>query len=270
MKIRFTQLLLLVLTSVFFYTSCKKSETKPIVKPAADYSGMSKQIALNLVQALGGKYGGTNIDNGVKAVNLADWGPKGPVLNSVIPLCGFVIDTLYNNTTTAHDTTKKFTGNFKFIYTCSIDRPDGYRVHDSLVYSSTAPQYKNAFTLAQDYVVKALDTTYRRVSTEGSIFSEVNNLLYKQGFSVGYDFSRNEYKLRGLKIDITGGSADITEGTAEFISTNGYLHDGEIVPTQVISSGNILFLGNHRAKLSINFTGKSFMIDLLAGTVTVI
>lgn len=270
MNIRYTYLLLPAMIAVIFYTSCKKSETKPAVKPVTDYSSLSKQVALNLVQSLSGKYGGTNINNGVKAENLTDWSHNGPVLNSIIPLCGFVIDTTYNTITTAKDTTKKFSGNFKFTYTCSTDRPDGYRVRDSLVYAATAPQFKNAFTLTQSYVVRALDTTYRHVSTEGSILSEVNNLIYKQGFSIGYDFSRNAYRLRGLKIDVTGGKADITEGVAEFESTNGYLHDGETVPTQVITSGTITFMGDHKARLRINFTGQSFMIDLLAGTVLAI
>lgn len=271
MKIPYTRLLLFAIVAAVFYSSCQKSDVKPVAKTAADTAIVHKQIALTLVQALNGSYGGTNINVGVKAQSNISTTHTDPMEYRIAPLCGFIIDTTFSSKTQSGDTAKVFAGNFRFIYTCSTNRPDGYIVHDSLVYTGIAPVFKNSFTVAQNYTVKATDSTYKHVVTNGSILSEVNNLLYHDGFSVGYDFVSNHYQLHNLKVDIAGGKpADITSGTADFISVTSYLHYGDANYTESKTVGRITFLGNHRAKLAITGTGKSFMIDLLAGTVKAI
>jgi len=271
MKIPYGQLLLCTAVAAIFYSSCRKSEVKPVAKTAADTAAVNKQIALNLVQALNGSYGGTNINDGVKAQSNISTTHTDPIESRIVPLCGFIIDTTFSSKTTSKDTVKVFSGNFRFVYTCSTNRPDGYIVHDSLVYSGTAPVFKNSFTVAQNYTVKATDSTYKHVVTDGSILSEVNNLVYHDGFSVGYDFVSNHYQLHQLKMDIAGGKpADITSGTADFVSITSYLHYGQENYTESRTYGTITFLGNHQARLTITGTGKTFMIDLLAGTVKAI
>jgi len=268
MKIPYARLFLFTSVAAIFYSSCQKSVVKPVAKTAADTAAVNKQIALNLVQALSGSYGGTDINYGVKAQSNISTTHTDPIEYRITPLCGFIIDTTFSSKTQSGDTAKVFAGNFRFVYTCSTNSPDGYMVHDSLVYSGTAHLFKNSFTVAQNYTVKATDSTYKHVVTDGSILSEVNNLVYHDGFSVGYDFVSNHYQLHKLKMDIVGGKpADITSGTADFTSITSYLHYGDINYTESKTYGTITFLGNHQAKLTITGTGKSFMIDLAAGTV---
>lgn len=273
MKLSYTHIILTAaaVVVVFFYTACKKSETKPVVKLASVTDTSNSKIAFTLMQGLTGAYGGTNINDGVKAEsNITDGQNNGAIVFKKVPLCGFTIDTTFNTKTKSADTSKTFFGNFKFVYTCSTDRPDGYLTHDSVVRVAVSPLLKNTFTAAQDYTVKALDTTYKLVSTSGSILSITDNAIYKDGFSVGYEYNYNSYTLRGLKIDFTKGSADIITGTAEFKSTTSYLHPGDKQVTEVSNTGTITFLGNHKARLHLNEKNKSYSVDLLTGGVTTI
>jgi len=257
----------MAVTIVFFYTACKK----PPAKTASAIDTSSTKIAINLMQGLSGAYGGANINDGVKAEsNITDGQNHGAIVFKKVPLCGFTIDTTFNTKAKAADSAKTFFGNFKFIYTCSTDRPDGYIVHDSLVSIATSTTFKNRFTAAQDYTVKALDSTYKLVSTKGSILSITDNAIYQDGFSVGYDYNYNSYTLSGLKIDFTKGSADIITGVANFKSTTSYLHPGDKAATEVNYTGTITFLGNHKARLHINEKNKSYTIDLLTGIATAI
>jgi hypothetical protein len=258
-------------TVVFFYAGCRKSETKPVVKLTSVTDTSNAKIAFALMQGLSGVYGGANINDGVKAEsNITDGQSHGVIVFKKVPLCGFTIDTTFNTKSKAADTAKTFFGNFNFIYTCSTDRPDGYIVHDSLVNVATSTRFKNSFTAAQDYTVKALDTTYKLVSTNGSILSVTDNAIYQDGFSVGYDYNSNSYALRGLKIDFTKGSADIITGVAEFKTTTSYLHPGDKAVTEVSNTGTITFLGSHKARLHINEKNKSYSVNLLTGVVTAI
>jgi hypothetical protein len=258
-------------TVVFFYAGCKKSETKPAANGTSLTDTSTSKIAFSLMQGLTGAYGGTNINDGVKAEsNITDGQNNGAIVFKKVPLCGFTIDTTFNTKTKSADTSKTFFGNFKFIYTCSTDRPDGYLTHDSVVRVAVSPQLKSTFTAAQDYTVKALDTTYKLVSTNGTILSVTDNAIYKDGFSVGYEYNYNRYSLRGLKIDFTKGGADIITGTAEFNTATSYLHPGDQAATEVSNTGTITFLGNHKARLHLNEKNKSYSVNLLTGGVTAI
>lgn len=262
MKLRSTRVLLLLLAVICCYISCKKSQTKPVAKNAIDYPALSKQIAFNLVQSISGKYGGANINDGIKAPSHISASHTGRALFSENPLCGYTIDTTYNTTATAGDTAKTFFGEFKFIYTCSTTIPDGYIVHDSLINTEKGPSFSNKFTTAQDYVVKALDQTYKIVSMNGSLFS----LIETAATNIGYKNVYIGYKLQGLKVDVSSGTADIVSGTALFNVTidrqdNGW-PDNEVTMTL----GTLEYLGNHMAKLTLS--NQTYMVNLLTGQVT--
>lgn len=263
MKLRSTRVLLLLVAVICCYISCKKSQTKPAAKNAIDYPALSKQIAFNLVQSISGKYGGANVNDGIKAPSYISASHTGRALFSANPLCGYTIDTTYNTTATAGDTAKTFFGNFKFIYTCSTTIPDGYIVHDSLINTETGPSFSNKFTTAQDYVVKALDQTYKLVSMNGHLFSLIetpandgNKILY-----IGY-------KLQGLKVDVSSGTADIVSGTALLNITITRQFKGEPDFEVLMTFGTLEYLGNHMAKLTLSGTNQTYMINLLTGQVT--
>jgi len=271
MKLTYTRIIATATIVVFFYTACKKSETKPVVQTGSLTDTSTAKIAFSLMQGLSGAYGGTNINDGVKAEsNITDGQNKGAIVFKKVPLSGFTIDTTLNSQKKSADTAKTFFGNFKFVYTCSTDRPDGYLTHDSVVRVATSPLLKNSFTTAQNYTVKALDTTYKLISTNGSILSVTDNSIYKDGFSVGYVYNYNSYTLKGLKIDFTKGNADIITGVAEFKSTTSYLHPGDKAATEVSNTGTITFVGNYKARLHLNEKNKSYTIDLITGAITAI
>lgn len=272
MKLNYTRIILMAVVVAFFYTACKKSETKLVVKLVSVTDTSNAKITFTLMQGLTGAYGGTNINDGIRAESNISNGQKnnGAIVFKKVPLCGFAIDTTFNTKTKSADTNKTFFGNFKFVYTCSTDRPDGYRTHDSVVRVAVSPVLKNTFTAAQDYTVKALDTTYKLISTSGSILSVTDNAIYKDGFSVGYDYNYSSYTLRGLKIDFTKGSADIITGVAEFKTTTSYLHPGDKAITEVSNTGTITFLGNHKARLHLTEKNKSYSVNLFTGGVTAI
>ncbi|WP_295794556.1 hypothetical protein [Mucilaginibacter sp.] len=262
MKSGFTRMLLL-LAVVYCYTSCKKSAIKPVDKTNTDYAALSKQIALNLVQSISGKYGGANINEGIKAPSHISSNHSGPVLFSVNPLCGYTIDTTYNTTATAGDTTKTFFGNFKFVYTCSTTIPDGYLVHDSLMNTEKGPLFNNKYTTAQNYKVKALDQTYKLVSMDGYLYSLVETVN-----SVGYNYVYIGYKLQGLKVDVSSGSADVISGTALLNITLVRQDKGWPDNTINMIAGTLEYLGNHMAKLTLTPPNKSYLVNLLTGEVT--
>jgi hypothetical protein len=265
MKLRFTRTLLLLLAVICCYASCKKAETSPVDKNTTDYAALSKQIALNLVQSISGKYGGTNINEGIKAPSHISANHAGPVLFSVNPLCGYTIDTTYNTTATAGDTVKTFFGNFKFVYTCSTGTPDGYMVHDSLINTEKSPLFNNKYTTAQDYKVKALDQTYKLVSMDGSLFS-----LVETADAVSHNNVYIGYKLQGLKVDVSGGTADIISGTALLNVTIDRQDKGWPDNTITMTLGTLEYLGNHMAKLTLTPPNKSYLVNLLTGGVTAI
>jgi len=264
MKLRFTYMLLLLFAVVCCYVSCKKTANKPVNKNTIDYAALSKQIVVTLQQSISGKYGGTNINDGIKAPSHISASHTGPALFSVNALCGFTIDTTYNTTATAGDTAKTFFGNFKFVYTCSTGNPDGYAVHDSLINTETGPLFSNSFTTAQDYHVQALDQTYKLVSMNGYLFSLVKSDLPTSYVYIGY-------KLQGLTVDLSSGTADITSGTALLNITIQQKDPGQPDFEVTMQQGTLVYLGNHMAKLTLglsNGSSQSYLVNLLTGQVT--
>jgi hypothetical protein len=272
MKLNFTRIIVVLTTVVFFYTSCKKSENKSVAKTPVNYDALSSQIALNLVQSLSGKYGGTSINDGIKApAGLSSNGIKGPKLFSTSPFCGFVVDTAYNFSQVAGDTTKSYKGEFHFVYNCSSSIVDGYTVHDSLTNTEAGLKFSNTFIIGQNYIVKALDNTYKFVSMDGNISSSIfSNILALNGSTTSYHNLIFKYLLSGVQVKIENGIADITTGKATFVTLKNDLDS--TTPVNGSSSGlsgTITFLGNHKAKLVIDYNPpKAYMVDLITGVAT--
>ena len=92
---------------VFFYTACRKSETKPDAKTVSAIDTSNTKIAFNLMQGLSGVYGGANINDGVKAEsNITDGQSHGAIVFKKVPLCGFTIDTTFNTKAKSADSAK--------------------------------------------------------------------------------------------------------------------------------------------------------------------
>ena len=280
MKLNFTRTLAVLIALVFLYTACKKNAATPVAKTtAADYKALSSQIASGLYKSLTGGYGGININDGISAPKTAAINHKPFMLNSVNPvsLCGFVVDTAFQTKFSVQDTAKTIKGSFHFVYNCDANVLNGYTVKESYIASDSGAHFTDYSSVTQNYVVKALDNTYKLVSMDGSSSVDIQNTFYvtpdprigrgDQGVHV----VNSAYVLTGLKVDFTGGSADITTGIATF--TTSTYDENENTAIDGLNSflfGTIQFLGNHKAKISYSGFNPplAFMVDLLTGTVT--
>lgn len=272
----FTRIFLSLSAIVMLYASCKKETVKKNTAATTDYKALSSQVATTFYQAITGQYGSVDVSKGIKSPFKANAAHKGLTLNDVPSLCGFAVDTTYNYTVVSPgdpgyqftDTTKTYHGNFHFVYTCTAGIVNGYDVTDSVSYNASTFNFRSASSLAQHYIVKALDQTYKVVSMDGTLSARTNE--NKIGEEVN-SYSITTYTLTGLKVDFSSGIADIVSGTSTF-----HMH---ILPPTSIGVpppyivyidyyGIIEYLGNHKAKLTINPGGKIYLVDLITGVAT--
>jgi hypothetical protein len=272
MKLNFIRTLLLLSAFILFYTACKKNTVKPIAtKTAVDYKALSSRLAVTFYKSITGQYGGTDVSKGIKSpfgTNTA--GHK--TVFSTTPLCGFAIDTSYNYTipdpVRQFDTIRRYQGSFHFVYTCTGGVVNGYTVDDSVRNEvSHYAFYDNVYGVGQHYAVQALDQTYKLVSMNGSLYADVNNV---GDFNESGSYFHASYSLTGLVVNFASGTADITAGTTTF-HVKYLLHWSIGIPPQyqqpTVYDGTIEYLGDHKAKLTIN-PGHVYMVDLITGEVT--
>jgi hypothetical protein len=270
MKTNLTRIIAILFAVVVLYASCKKTANKPGTVQTTDYASLSSTIALNLVTSLNGKYGGTNIRDGIKVPSSLSPSHKGLVLYSPVPPCGYTIDTAFSTSSTAADTAKTSKGNFKFIFTCSTNSVNGYIVQDSLVNTETGTTFSNLFMVAQHYTVVALDQTFKLFSVNGSIQTAICEKVLNATVVTSYHNLSGFYTLNNLQANITSGILDITSGVATFNMTQTNLNTAvSPTPASTIYTGKIEFLGNHSAKLTID-PSHVYMVNLLTGIVTAI
>jgi len=280
MKLNLIRTLALLVAVVFFNTACKKNAVPALAKtPAADYKTLSSQIASGLYKSLTGGYGGININDGISSPKTATINHKPFMLNSVnqVSLCGFIVDTTFQTKFNVHDTTKTIKGSFHFVYNCDAGILNGYTVNESYTAADSGTHFTDYNSVKQNYVVKALDNTYKLVSMDGSSSVDIQNTFYvtpdprigrgDQGAHV----LNSAYVLTGLKVDFTSGTADITTGIATFTtSTYDVNANTAIDGLNSFLFGTIQFLGDHKAKISYSGFNPplAFMVDLLTGTAT--
>ncbi|MEP6611776.1 MAG: hypothetical protein ABJA76_07830, partial [Mucilaginibacter sp.] len=154
---------------------------------------------------------------------------------------------------------------FHFVYTCDAGVVNGYTVKTKAFYQERSFTYVFNDTLSQNYAVKALDETFKLVSMDGSIAAD-----QRQNFIQGEygNLFTSTYKLTGLKVKITSGIADVIAGSATFHIKTVQI---TLVPPQywqrVEYDGTIVYLGNHKARLTIN-PGHVYIVDLVTGIAT--
>ena len=271
MKINITRAILCLAAFMLFYSSCKKNTIKPATTAATtvDYATISSQTAVTFYKSITGQYGGADVSKGIKSPFSAK--VTGRALFSTSPLCGFVIDTSYNysiliGTNILADTVKTYSGTFRFQYTCTGGTVNGYILNDTVNYlEQNQFLFSNNTNLNQNYTVKALDQTFKLVSMDGTLNSSAN---FQQIFNEAAGYLFGTYVLTGLKVNFTSGVADVTEGTSTFHIVYRPMRSFDVpqIPNQIYD-GTIQFLGNHKAKLTIN-PGHVFLVDLLTGVVT--
>ncbi|MFD2144996.1 hypothetical protein [Mucilaginibacter antarcticus] len=137
--------------------------------------------------------------------------------NALNPYCGMFIDTTYNFSETVSDTVKTYFGHYRFTYGCTNNVLDSYVLDDSIANAVNRDLYEANYKLTQKYFVKALDQTYKLSSVEGSIsFSSHASLFNQARTNAQYHNSDIYYKLKGVRVDISSGVADVVQGEAGF------------------------------------------------------
>jgi hypothetical protein len=281
---KFTTIILLGMAIV--YSSCQKAGIKAAdatntttttgtTTPTANTSTVGSQIALSLAKSLAGQYGGTNINNGIKAPNSLLLTRKGPSINGIYDLCGVTLDTTYNTTTLSHDTTNVLSGSFKFTYICASFGVNGYKVTDSITNAAANKSFYNTNTVVQQYLVTALDSTYLVVSMDGGVSETSHNstLNPATGSTVAYHDLSSQYILNSVKVNYSTGVANIYVGNASYTTTQTD-YDPTISATPVVTvyHGGIVYLGNNMVTMTmqINSFGPtySYTINTLTGATT--
>jgi len=282
MKTNFTRSLLILTAVTVLYTSCKKSDNyKPSPQPAAtDYKALSGQIALNFMKSFSGDYSGNMNTNSIKGPADITFTHKGPVLFAIggtNPLCGTNIDSTYSNNIQPGDSTEYIFHKFKFTYLCDNKRPYGYIEKDSVVNSVTGSKVSNYYySVGQNYTVKATDITYKIITMNGGITTNISTTTFGPSYLVNGQPSNDitlktigTYILKGVRVDISGTSPDLTAGSATFDMVVTSVNANNPNGTLLNLKGTILFLGNHQARVTIQGSSVTYLVDMINGTVTI-
>jgi len=259
MKINFKGVGAFILLSAMalFYSACNKDNKPAATQPTTPTSSTqiaSSQVAENIYQSLSGTYGGVNVYNGLK-YPLDNSGKNLPGKNT--DGCGFLIDSNINYSFNSGDTIKsKSHGSLYFYFLC--DKPGkntGFNIADSLLTTGFAPNYTFSYDVTQHFKVELLNNDYNKFEVDGSIKSLVD-LVYSKPSS--FTVSTHVYiTLHEIILDLA--KHDIVGGTASFRASGNY------GPTPWSAVGTVTFIGDHKAKVTIN--GISFTVDLITGKI---
>ncbi|HZY38831.1 MAG TPA: hypothetical protein VFE53_19360 [Mucilaginibacter sp.] len=255
-----------LLLAALVYASCKKTANSPTSQHTDSYAALSSSIAVNFYQSILGKFGGINVNNGVKAPSSMVMPGRQSLFST--SLCGFVKDTAFASHSTSGDTAKTFSGILDFVFTCGSTTVNGYKVKDSVISTAIGTSFNDYDMISQNYTVVALDSTFKSVSMNGSLQSLVKNSTLTNSTVSAYKQLASVYAMAGLTVVLTPGSADVTTGVATFttVQTNLDLSVSPNVQTLTFT-GTIQFLGNHMAKLTIN-PNHVYSVNLITGVAT--
>jgi len=263
MSVKLKTFITLSLGALLFYFSCNKP-----VKSTTDNSAIGSQLAVNLYKSLTGANGGTNVASGNKTPFAVRAGGR-QVYGTNPFSCGAVFDTTLHYSNPSHDTTQAYLQHIKYVLTCSGQTVNGYTMLDSVGITTTAPLMQNNITVVQSYNLRALDTTYKVVSMDGSI---VNNTAFNTFNSSnvvnGYHKINSYYALSGYTIDASQGISVITSGTSTFTAVQNDLSNGTSLTINY--AGTITFVANNIAQITFTINGgapQSYKIDVIHGTV---
>jgi hypothetical protein len=262
MKLNFTILIFTAAIYVFCFTSCKKDNFKTATKNLSTddaNKAAAIQFAVSFYKSVTGVYGGAELKNGIKIASVNPSAKKGPVLMSINPLCGMVIDTTADNTIINDTTRYHYGGTFSFTYTCSTDSPDGYKNNNSFFTTTRTTNTLDTLHVVQQYNVKALDNTYTLVSLNGKMETQETRQIFNGPFypygpqlnintDLIYDFG--QYTLNNIKVDVSSGIPDMIAGTATLSDYNVVRNKNNTnVDFFHTIFATITFLGNHLARV---------------------
>lgn len=275
MKLNFTRALIALAVVTLSYTACQKSGTKPsttstTTTTTVNQDALAIAMATNIYKAMTGGYGGANINQGLNAPASIGKKTNKFQLDAASSLCGYVIDTTASSTVMAHDTTIFNSDKFKFIYKCFFGtKVNGYYGYDSVFTQAYNNSFVNTTDVVQDYNVIASDTTFKLFACDGRIVCHNSTLVNPTATAVQVYHAINcDYKIKGVIVDVKSGIADIDAGLATYVCSTNDITPATGPSGVVINyTGNIIFLGNHLARLTID-PKHVYTINLLTGVIT--
>jgi hypothetical protein len=259
MKRKLLSCIVAVAAMILLYTSCKKdapefSSTGSTVSSKA----VSQQIALNLAQTLYGGIGGFSLEDGMSPkINAISPNRKKIIINSVDPDCGMQMDTTLTYSIDLDTTKISVSGRYKFATICTNDKPTGLTVYDSLLVSMATPSLEAKYNILQNLTVNVLNAQNPDKLSFNGIMNMQANLQYKTGSKQKFALLF-KYKLASLIIN-TANDGDIESGSATFETT------GDTPQGKWSYKGTILFLGNHKVKITID--GATYTVDIQTGQI---
>ena len=257
MNLNLRNALPLLVGAAIFYSACNKTDikTQPTTSTNKSVDEASSAIAKNLAQSLVGAFGGASIKDGVNPSTTFSTLKQKVQSNNYH--CGFYTDTSLNLTFNQGDTLKATkTGGVSYFFVCNNNKTIGYDLVDSLTTTGSGPGYSFTYNTVQKYSVRGLNTNNSNFSLNGTTKSFTDNEYTKPATFASV---HNTYKFTDLYVHADD-NYDITSGNATFVSkgkTNGGGWE---------YSGTIVFLGNHKAKLT--FLNKTYWVDLITGAVS--
>lgn len=260
MKIRLSLIAVLLVGTVFTFTSCKKSSNNAS-GPKLTGKQVASQIALNLSQTLYGGFGGFSVTDGLNApgsVGVVKTKNGLKVNSTGDPLCGTIADTTINITTTDNGVAASVKGDLKFAFVCTNGVFSGFNITDNLAITESTADIALNFKLIEDLTIAAQNLTANNPNiTLNGALSMGGNYTNKTGSSKGSGNLSYSYTFKSIVVDSNG---SITSGSATF-TTSGTGPNGDWN-----YAGTITFLGNNKATIVIN--GTSYNVDLQTGVVS--
>jgi hypothetical protein len=188
----------------------------------------------------------------------------------MVCLCGYVVDTTYSASSTVNDTTKFMKTTFKFVYLCVAgSKVNGYSCYDSVFTQSYNKLFVNTSLSIQDYNVIASDSTFTKFLCDGRIVGNSYTLVNPTATAIQvYHALKCDYKVYGAAVVVTNTIPDIVAGYCTYVSSTNDIDPATGAEGVVINyTGNIVFLGNHLAKLTID-PNHIYTINFVTGTIT--
>lgn len=267
MKRRILSGIIAIAAIAFLYTSCTKdtvdySSVGGVTGTTSTVSSkaVSQQIALNLAESLYGGLGGFSLSDGLSPkINAMPVNRKKIIINSMNPDCGMKIDTTMDFKLEDDTTKLSVSGRYKYATICTNDQVTGLTAYDSLLVSLSSPSLGAKYNILQNLTVNALNAqnpSASKLSFNGTM-NMAAQLEYKTGTKQKLS-TTFKYKLTSLIINPTA-DGDIESGTATF-ETVGDTPQGKWNYT-----GTIVFLGNHKVKITIN--GATYTVDTQTGQI---
>jgi hypothetical protein len=260
MKLNFTRALIALAVVTLSYTACQKSGTKPTTsttstKTTVNEDALASTMAVDIYKSMTGGFGGANINQGMQAPqSIAAKGGNKLQLDAVSSLCGYVIDSTYSATTNTNDTTNFTSTKFKFVFKCvGGSKVNGYSCYDSVFTQSYNSAFVNTNDVIQDYNVIASDSTFKLFACDGRIVCHNSTLVNPTPTAIQV--------YHAINCDFLAGVATYVCSTNDIDPATG--PDG----VAINYTGNIIFLGNHMARLKIN-PNHIYTINLLTGAIT--